>query len=182
MPVTPDEVLRFWFEETPPERRFAADPDFDAEIARRFGEAVEAAGRGALDDWQRTAGGALALVLLLDQFPRNIHRGTPRAFAFDAKAREVADRAVATGLDRLVPRGRRMFFYLPFEHGENLADQVRAVHLMAGLGDERALDWALRHWRIVARFGRFPHRNAVLGRASTSEEERFLAQPGSGFG
>ncbi len=181
MPVGPDEVLRFWFEETPPDRRFRADPKFDAEIARRFGDAVEAAGRGELDHWQETPEGALALVVLLDQFPRNIHRGSPRAFAFDAKAREVARRAIAAGFDRKLPRGRRAFFYLPFEHSEDLTDQVRAVHLFATLGDEGLLDWAFRHWRIVARFGRFPHRNAVLGRTSTPEEERFLATPGSGF-
>lgn len=176
-----DEVLSFWFSRRVEPLWFRSDPALDAEIRGRFGGLVAAAGAGERDGWLATPTGALALVILLDQFPRNIYRGTPAAFAADAKARVVADRALALGHDRQVEPARRMFFYLPFEHSEQLADQERSLALFTALGDAELLDYAVRHHDIIARFGRFPHRNAVLGRPSTAEERAFLTQPGSAF-
>lgn len=185
------DVLDFWFSESARTRWFEKDPGFDAEIHRHFGAAVRQAAEGRLDDWAETPESCLALVLLLDQFPRNIHRDSPRAFATDPKARAVADKAIARGFDRRLPQDWRIFLYLPFEHSEALADQHRAVALVRQLaegqeGDARTqalnyLDYAVRHEQVIARFGRFPHRNAVLGRPSTPEEEDFLKQPGSSF-
>ncbi len=176
-----DEVLAFWFSERVEPLWFSSDRMLDAELRERFGALVAAAGEGALDDWLETPEGALALVILLDQFPRNIYRGTAAAFAADAKARVVADRALALGHDHQVEPARRMFFYLPFEHSEQLADQERSLALFTALGDPELLDYAVRHHEIIVRFGRFPHRNAVLGRPSTAQEQAFLTQPGSAF-
>ncbi|HEX6012488.1 MAG TPA: DUF924 family protein [Geminicoccaceae bacterium] len=176
-----EDVLSFWFAPDGRERWFEPDPAFDAEIARRFAPMVGDAAAGRLDAFAGEPRGALALCVLLDQFPRSIWRGTPRAFAQDEAARRVADRAVAAGLDRDLPPEQRLFLYLPFEHSESLADQERSVALMAGLGDAEWLDYAVRHRDVIARFGRFPHRNAVLGRESTPEEAAFLAEPGSSF-
>jgi uncharacterized protein (DUF924 family) len=176
-----EEVLAFWFDPANRERWFERDPAFDAEIARRFAPSIEDAAAGRLDAFAGEPRGALALCVLLDQFPRNVWRGTPRAFAQDEAARRVADRAVAAGLDRGLPPEQRLFLYLPFEHSESLADQERSVALMAGLGDAEWLDYARRHRDVIARFGRFPHRNEILGRASTPEEEAFLREPGSSF-
>jgi uncharacterized protein (DUF924 family) len=176
-----ENVLAFWFAPGGRERWFEPDPAFDAEVARRFAPLVEDAAAGRLDACAGEPRGALALCVLLDQFPRNVWRGTPRAFAHDEAARRVADRAVAAKLDRGLPPEQRLFLYLPFEHSENLADQERSVALMAGLGDAEWLDYARRHRDVIARFGRFPHRNAILGRASTPEEEAFLREPGSSF-
>lgn len=176
-----DEVLAFWFSERVAPLWFRSDPALDAEIRERFGALVTAAAAGELDDWLETPEGALALVILLDQFPRNIYRGTPAAFAADAKARAVADRALARGHDHQLAPARRMFLYLPFEHSEQLADQERSLALFTALGDAELLDYAVRHREIIARFGRFPHRNAVLGRPSTIEEQAFMTQPGSAF-
>jgi uncharacterized protein (DUF924 family) len=176
-----EEVLGFWFAPGGEGRWFKPDPAFDAEIRRRFAPLVEEAGAGRLDGWGATPDGAVALCLLLDQFPRNIWRGTPRAFAHDPAARRVAGAALAAGHDARLPPPRRLFLYLPFEHSEDPADQDRSCALIAGLGDAEWLDYARRHRDVVARFGRFPHRNAILGRASTAEEARFLQQPGSSF-
>lgn len=176
-----DEVLAFWFSERVEPLWFRSDPALDVEIRDRFGALVASAAAGALDDWLETPAGALALVILLDQFPRNIYRGTPQAFAADAKARAVADRALALGHDRAVEPTWRLFFYLPFEHSEQRADQQRSLELFTALGDVKLLDYAVRHHEIIARFGRFPHRNAVLGRPSTAEERAFLTQPGAAF-
>jgi len=137
----------------------------------------EAAASGALDAWSASAEGSLALILLLDQFPRNAFRDTPRMFATDAQAREVADAAIAAGQDKQVEEPLRPFFYMPFMHSETLRDLDRCVACMEDVGGE-SLRFARHHRDIVARFGRFPHRNAVLGRASTTEEERFLAEGG----
>lgn len=182
------QVLDFWFgpEDAPGRGRFrkqwfAVSPAFDAEIASRFLTVWEEAAAGGLDHLADTPNGSLALVLILDQFPRNMFRGTPRAFATDARAYAVADTAVARGFDRQVLPVQRIFLYLPFEHSESLADQERCVTLMTALGDDMAIDYAVRHRDIIARFGRFPHRNAILGRPSTAEETAFLAQPGSSF-
>jgi uncharacterized protein (DUF924 family) len=175
------DILAFWFAPETKPRWFKPDPAFDATLKERFAAQVERAGSGALDAWRANADGALALVLLLDQMPRNIWRGTPRAFAFDGRAREIADHALAMGFDRDAPVDRRLFLYLPFEHSEALADQERSVRLFEALGDPDYLDYAVRHRDVIARFGRFPHRNTILGRPSTAEELAFLAEPGSSF-
>jgi uncharacterized protein (DUF924 family) len=177
-PGTPecDQPRAIWFE---------IDPAFDTACAAQFGEAQQRAARGELDAWLATRDAALALVLLLDQMPRNLYRGRPEAFACDAKARAAARQALASGFDRELPPVRRGFLYLPFEHSEDLADQELSVRLFAALspGEDQAsdLDFARRHHAIIARFGRFPHRNRVLGRISTPEEEAFLKEPNSSF-
>jgi uncharacterized protein (DUF924 family) len=178
-------VLRFWFGE-PPEygtslkRWFEKDPAFDARVSEEFLRLYErlAAGRDA--GWLRRPADCLAYIVVLDQFPRNMFRGAARAFAADPLALAAARHAVESGHDRGMLVVERQFVYLPFEHSESLADQERACELMRPLGED-LYDWALRHKRIVERFGRFPHRNAALGRASTPEEIAFLQQPGSGF-
>jgi len=186
------EVLDFWFSDGPDAFRkawFVRDDGFDAEIRRRFGALLEPAREGALDDWALMAEGALALLLVLDQFPRNLHRGTPQAFAADAKARQVArDAVLARRLDAMLAPTQRIFLYLPFEHSEAMADQDLSVALFEGLRDAPqhrmpggAIDFAWRHWLVIRRFGRFPHRNAALGRDSTPAELAYLAQPGAGF-
>ena len=186
-------ILDFWF--LPPDHPghghyrpewFRKDEAFDAAIRERFGGEVEAALTGAPRDGSDEA--RLARILLLDQFTRNIFRGTPRAFGGDAQALALAEKLVATGRDKNLSPWQRCFAYLPFEHSESLLDQERAVALFAALRREmqhesfdNACDYALRHRAVIARFGRFPHRNAVLGRASTAEEIEFLKQPGSSF-
>ncbi|MEJ8835875.1 DUF924 family protein [Ramlibacter sp. AN1133] len=172
----PHEVLRFW-EDAGPRRWFKPDADFDARFREGFLAAHEAAAAGAMDPWLASAEGALALVLLLDQFPRNAFRGTARMYATDAKARAAADLAIRAGFDRTVPQELRQFFYLPFMHSEQLADLDRCVTLNEQVGGE-SLRYARHHRDIVARFGRFPHRNAILGRPSTPDEERFLGEGG----
>jgi uncharacterized protein (DUF924 family) len=174
--VTPAAVVSFW-REAGPARWFSKDAAFDAAFRERFLVAHEAAAAGELQDWPASAEGALALVLLLDQFPRNAFRGTARVYATDAMARKVADAAIAAGHDRQVDAALRSFFYLPFAHSEELRDLDRCVALNTPLGGE-SLRWARHHRDTVARFGRFPHRNAILGRTSTPEEERFLAEGG----
>jgi uncharacterized protein (DUF924 family) len=156
---------------------FAKDADFDRRFRERFLPLHEAAVRGELTDWRPWPNGALALLLLLDQFPRNAFRGTPRMFASDAMAREEADAAIAAGHDRAVDAELQMFFYLPFGHSECLADQERSVALARRLGGSYAAD-AEGSRLIVERFGRFPHRNPVLGRAMTPEEQAFLSEGG----
>jgi uncharacterized protein (DUF924 family) len=174
----PREVLRFW-QEAGPERWFRRDDDFDARFRERFGTAHEAAAAGRLFSWEETPEGALALVLLLDQFPRNAFRGTPRMYATDALARNAARAAIAAGHDLRVDAQLRPFFYLPLMHSEDLPDLERCVALNQELGGEH-LRFARHHRDIVARFGRFPHRNALLGRRSSQDEEAFLAEGGFG--
>ncbi len=176
-----DELLAFWFAPGTKPRRFARDGSFDAELRDRFGPLAAAAAEGRLDRRAGTPRGALGLVLLLDQLPRNLHRGDPRAFAQDEKARAVASAALAAGHDAALGQDERLFLYLPFEHSEDLADQERSVALFTELGAPEWLDYAVRHRDIVRRFGRFPHRNAALGRASTEEELDFLREPLSSF-
>lgn len=171
--ATPDEVVAFW-REAGPDRWFNKDEDFDQACRDRFLLTYEAAARGDLNDWELTPGGALAVVLLLDQFPRNMFRGTRRVYATDHAALMAADRAVERGRDREVAPELRRFFYLPFMHSEALHHQDRSVTLNEGLGDPEVLKWAGHHRDIIARFGRFPHRNDLLGRESTPEEEAFL--------
>jgi len=185
--VTADEVLAFWFQG---ERNlfrsdpwFTKVPEFDALCRERFGFTVQAALDGALDPWAATPTGTLALVIVLDQLPRNIHRGTHLAFAGDAHARRFARNAIAGGIDAQLTPVERIFLYLPFTHSENLADQDLSVRLFAALESpsSKALDSAERHRDVIRRFGRYPHRNAALGRISTPAEAAYLAEAGSGF-
>ena len=176
--MTPADVVAFWTE-AGPKAWYRKSKAFDAEISRRFEALHFAASRGELDGWADTPEGALALLLLLDQFPRNMFRGSPHAFATDPLARRVARTAVDKGFDARVEPGLRQFFYLPFEHSEQLEDQDRAVALCAASGDADLEKWARLHRDIIARFGRFPHRNPCLGRATTAEEQAFLN--GGGF-
>jgi len=178
-------VLRFWFGEAPEygtslKRWFEKDVAFDAQVCAAFLPLYErhAAGGGA--DWLQCPADCLAYIVVLDQLPRNMFRGTARAFDADPLALAAAKLAVRSGYDREMLVVEKQFIYLPFEHSESLADQERACELMRPLGEE-LYDWALRHRRIIERFGRFPHRNAALGRASAPEEIEFLKQPGSGF-
>lgn len=170
------EVLTFW-KEAGRDKWFRKDAAFDAAIRGRFLDAHFAASRGEFDDWGATAEGSLALLLLLDQFPRNMFRGSGHAFATDGLARAVATRAVDAGQDLEVDESLRAFFYLPFEHSEDLDDQERSVVLCEPLGPDM-LKWAVLHRDIIARFGRFPHRNACLGRETTPEEQAFLDEGG----
>ncbi|MGY2047531.1 DUF924 family protein [Methylobacterium sp. JK268] len=170
----PDEVVAFW-RQAGRERWFAAVPDFDA-ACRGFLGAHEAGARGDLAAWETQPAGALALVLLLDQFPRNLFRGSPRAYATDPLAREAAARALDRGFDEAVEPALRVFLYMPFMHAEDPALQERSLALFAALGDPDHLAAAREHRALIQRFGRFPHRNAVLGRANTPEETAYLAR------
>ncbi|MGE5616693.1 MAG: DUF924 family protein, partial [Bacillota bacterium] len=185
-----DDVLDFWFgsrDARGPARPewFRRDEAFDAEIRRRFGALHSRAASGELDSWRANPESLLALVVVLDQFSRNLYRDDPRAFAQDDYARDCADGALARGDDLGLRPVERQFFYMPFEHSEDLQDQERAVDLMRSLEafeETRGLtQWAERHRDVIRRFGRFPHRNRILGRASTPEETAFLEQPGSRF-
>jgi uncharacterized protein (DUF924 family) len=177
---SPADVVSFW-RAAGPAKWFAKDDALDAEIIRRFESAHHAAARGELNQWAETSEGALALLILLDQFPRNIWRGSAHAFATDQLARQIAHDAVAAGHDLTADVAMRLFFYLPFEHSEALADQdlclAKCAALDAASGSEWS-KWANLHRDMIARFGRFPHRNACLGRASTAEELAFLADGG----
>src|SRR5215475_15535903 len=178
MAATADEIVSFW-RAAGPDRWFNKDETFDDEIRRRFLESHEAAAAGKSTDWEQSAQGALALLILLDQFPRNMFRGEARAFATDALARAVAAGALVRGFDGQVPKELFNFFYLPFEHSEDIADQERCIALNKATGDAENLKWAELHADIIRRFGRFPHRNAALGRVTTPEEQAFL--DGGGF-
>jgi len=172
VPAEATEVASFW-RAAGPAMWFAKDADFDQRFRARFADAYARAARGALDGWAATPEGALALIILLDQYPRNSFRGTPRMYATDSHARTIADRAIARGHDRGVEAALQLFFYLPFGHSEALADQERAVELCRRLGEPN-LSRAIHHRDIVARFGRFPHRNAILERPMRPEEQRYL--------
>ena len=185
-------ILDFWFADGPDTARpawFRRDDGFDAQIRERFQALLDPAREGELDGWAETPEGALALLLVLDQFPRNLHRGTPHAFAADAQARRVARIAVVERrLDLRLTPTQRVFLYLPFEHAEDMAAQDLSVALFEGLRDHPAhaapggaIPYAWRHREVIQRFGRFPHRNAALGRVSTPAEQAYLAQPGAGF-
>lgn len=178
-------VTAFWFG-LEPSRWFGKDAAFDAELRQRFGALLDTAQAGGLKDWLDSPEGALAYVLVTDQFPRNIRRDSAAAFAADPLALAAAEAAVSQGFDRLLEPVRRVFLYLPFEHAEDLARQDRAVALFTRLAEEHPdmayyLDYAVRHREVIARFGRFPHRNKLLDRASRADEIEYLAQPGAGF-
>jgi len=186
--MTPGHVLDFWFGAATEPRGlwFRKDATFDAQIARDFGPAIDAALRGELDGWAAQADSALARLVLLDQFTRNAYRDTPRAFAGDAQALAGARAMLAAGFDQALPALQRVFVYLPLEHAEDMAAQDDAVRLFAalsadapGLADYEV--WARKHAAVIARFGRFPHRNEQLGRPSTPQEIAFLREPGSRF-
>jgi uncharacterized protein (DUF924 family) len=177
-PITPADVLAFW-REAGPDKWFEQDAAFDAAIRDRFLDTYEAAAAGRLAAWENAAEDALALVLVLDQFPRNMFRGEARMFAADPLARHVADRAIARGFDKLYVPPERRFFYLPFTHSENLADQERCVALNRAAADDEGVKYAELHSDVIRRFGRFPHRNRALGRATTPDEQAFL--DGGGF-
>lgn len=189
---TPAGVLDFWFSEEARARWFRKEEAFDAEVRRRLGAAAAAALEGRLDGWLEAPESALALVILLDQVPRNIHRGSALAFAADSRARVAAGRAIERGFDRRLPLDQRWLLYLPFEHSETLADQRRAVALFEGWAAQHCdgapreaareqVRYVRRHEEIIERFGRFPHRNAVLGRESTQAEIVFLREPNASF-
>lgn len=195
-----NEVLEFWFGNETTDAAISAEKgalwfrksdEVDREIAERFGRLIEAAQRGELNEWTETARGLLALVVVCDQFPRNTRRGSGTAFALDARARALSLHAINTGKDLALRRVERLFVYLPFEHSEDIADQDRSVALFEKLAAEARADggapmdgyvkYAEQHREIIARFGRFPHRNGALGRESTAEELAFLTEPGSSF-
>ena len=177
MHMQPHEVVEFW-RAAGAQRWFARSEAFDAECAACFREAHHAAARREFENWQDDAQGTLALLILLDQIPRNVFRGSAHAYASDGLAREYAQRALEMGHDTQVEAALRPFFYLPFEHSENLADQERSLFLHRALPGENADHWARIHYDIIRRFGRFPHRNAALGRRSTPEEQAFLDSGG----
>jgi uncharacterized protein (DUF924 family) len=185
-------VLNFWFgepgsDEFGKSRKiwFQKNDALDAELRLRFGFLQSEAARGRLDAWQTRPKSALALILLLDQVSRNIYRGEPASFATDSRALAVARNTIAKGFDRGLLPVERWFVYMPFEHAEDMASQRESLRLFAslrsGADGKSNIEWAKRHYDIIARFGRFPHRNGILGRESTAEEIEFLKQPGSGF-
>lgn len=183
-------ILDFWFgtgSDRGKEQKFwfIKNKEFDEEVRSRFLPTYHAAAAGKLDDWKESPESCLALILLLDQFPRNMFRDSPQSFATDEKALETAKYALKQGYDIQLLPVQRWFIYLPFEHSENLEHQRQAVALFETLEDDpqsaSSIDYAKRHLEVIKRFGRFPHRNAVLGRESTPEEEEFLQQPGSSF-
>ena len=171
------EIVSFW-SNAGWDRWFTKDAAFDDQIRERFLDTYEAAAAGKLSGWEHSAQDALALLILLDQFPRNMFRGDARAFATDPLARAVAAGAIVRGFDSQVPKELRGFFYLPFEHSEDLADQERGIAFYKAAGDAEGLKWGEIHADIIRRFGRFPHRNAVLGRTTTPEEQKFLDDGG----
>jgi Uncharacterized protein conserved in bacteria len=173
--ASPEQVLAFW-REAGPDKWFAKDEAFDQACRDRFMATYQAAARGDLNEWELTHDGALAVVLLLDQFPRNMFRGTRDVYKTDPAAVLVADRAIERGYDKRVEPALRRFFYLPFMHSESLRHQERSVAFNEALGEEDSIKWARHHRDIVARFGRFPHRNAILGRETTPEEAAFLEE------
>src|SRR5574337_13555 len=191
MSTHPQEVLAFWFDPAHAAYWFAASAQFDAQIRRRFGQAVEAAMQGDLDDWTASPDSWLALLILLDQFPRNLYRDDARAWSSDVKAQRIAWSGLDDAFDQSLPPLQRVFAYLPLEHAEDRRLQQRSVLLFEALHAEVPpeqrerhavfVDYARRHRDVIARFGRFPHRNAVLGRTNTPEEASYLAQPGAGF-
>ncbi len=189
---TANEILEFWFGKPgeadygkPRKVWFIKNPEFDQQVRSRFLPIYQQAAAGELEDWKHSPQSCLALIILLDQFPRNLFRGQPQAFATDSQALTYAKHAVANGFDKELLPIQRQFIYLPFEHSENLANQHRCIELFSALKDYpeciSGVDYAHRHFKVIERFGRFPHRNKILGRETTPEEIEFLQQPGSSF-
>ena len=175
------QVLRFWFEELDRGDWFRANSNVDDAIKDRFGALVEELSETPASAQCVSSKQALAAIVALDQFPRNMFRGTPRSFQYDGLALEIAKESISQELDLPLNRDQRLFLYLPFEHSENLEDQVRAVELISALNDKYYTDYAVAHHNVIERFGRFPHRNEILGRPSTPDELAYLALPDSGF-
>ncbi|MFZ0852740.1 MAG: DUF924 family protein [Hyphomicrobiaceae bacterium] len=175
------DVLRFWFEETAPDQWFKKDDAFDQSVRAHFRQTHEHVASLSREDCSTDPDTALAAIIVLDQFSRNMFRGTTRAFASDPQALRIAETAIANGFDRQVSAGVRLFFYLPFEHAEAGEAQARSVALITALADPELVKWAEAHKAVIDRFGRFPHRNAILGRTSTLQELEFLQLPGSAF-
>ena len=177
------DVLAFWFEQTLPAQWFQVSPEFDAKIRERYEEPHEKAAMGIFDDWRTDSDGCLALCILLDQFPRNMYRGTAKAFATDSKALVVSKFAVSKGFDQVLTPVKRRFLYLPYEHSEHLNDQRKCVELFEKMkkDDPLGYDYAIKHLKVIEQYGRFPHRNKILGRMNSPEEEEYLAQSGAGF-
>ena len=180
-PARIEEVLTFWFNDLSPDDWFESDEAVDSLIRERFQELHESLREQVPDTWRSSARGCLAAVIVLDQFPRNMYRGASRAFAADGTALSLAKEALVRGFDRELPIDERKFLYMPFEHSENPAEQARSMELFGTLDNELDLDYARRHKEIIDRFGRFPHRNAALGRTSSPEEIKFIKEPGSSF-
>lgn len=187
-----DLVLKFWFEELQPKDWFNGGDAVDALIEKRFGDLIEPAYKGELDRWLKSPKGVLALIIILDQFPRNLFRGTPQAFAYDDRALSLALDGISLGLDETLEPIQRVFYYLPLEHSEDIRVQDRSVERYARLAtqvwaeEDRSpfrnyLEYAWRHYSIIKRFGRYPHRNKILGRKSSKQEKAFLKEPGSSF-
>ena len=179
--ICPADVIDFWFRETAPRQWWTKDEGFDATVRERFAALHAAAAQGELFAWRTTAEGRLAEIIVLDQFSRNLHRGTPAAFAQDGMALVLAQEALAQGLDAQLEPAQRAFLYMPYMHSESAAIHAQSVQLFAQPVVEGNLRFALQHQAIIERFGRYPHRNAILGRASSDEELTFLRQPGSAF-
>lgn len=177
------DILDFWFEETQTRQWFQVDPAFDKTVTDRYLDSYEKASLGIYDDWKNSSDGCLALCLLLDQFPRNMFRGSAKAYATDSKALVIAKYAISKGFDQVLIPIKRRFLYLPFEHSENLNDQRRCVELFETMKkyDPMGHDYALRHLKTIERFGRFPHRNIILSRMDTPEEQEYLALHPAGF-
>jgi uncharacterized protein (DUF924 family) len=175
------ETLHFWFEELTAKQHFVKDTALDETIRTRFGDLLAAAARCELFAWRATAEGRLAEIIVLDQFSRNVYRDTPRAFAQDALALVLAQELVASGKDHSLPVAQRVFAYMPYMHSESALVHTQAVALFTQLGIADNLNFEMRHKAIIDRFGRYPHRNAILGRSSTAEELAFLNEPGSSF-
>ena len=177
----PEEVVGYWCETLTAKDWWQSTPDLDARVFSRFCATHRALSRAVTPEWRESPEARLAAIIVLDQFPRNMYRASPMAFATDWIARREARLALEAGADKLVDYGRRHFFYMPFEHSEELADQDLSVSLFEVHDDEMYLDYAIRHREVIAEYGRFPHRNVFLGRLSTPEEKAYLAEPGAGF-
>src|SRR3989338_6173344 len=180
MKNTREDILSFWFTETTPAQWFQVSPLFDEMVRTKFLDHFLLSDRGYVDDWANSADGALALILTFDQFPRNMFRDTPQQYETDAKALKIAELAIERGFDQVMTPLKRRFFYLPFEHSEDLDHQYRSVELFGKMknDDPMGVEYAERHLRVIEQFGRFPHRNKILGRESTPAEETFLKTVG----
>ncbi|MGB0664209.1 MAG: DUF924 family protein [Pontibacterium sp.] len=174
-------VIEFWFNELTPAQWWQVDTNLDADILARFSSLHLAAQQGELSHWRQTPEGSLAEIIVLDQFSRNMYRGTPQAFASDGLALALAQFAIEKGYDTQLEPLQRSFLYMPFMHSESAKIHVQALSLFTSLGNENNLDFEIKHKAIIDRFGRYPHRNQILGRVSTAEEEAFLTQPNSSF-
>jgi uncharacterized protein (DUF924 family) len=177
------EVLDFWFVETQPQQWFQKNELFDTLIRERFLMTYNMAKQGICDNWAQDPSGAVALTVVLDQFPRNMFRNSPQAFETDEKALLNAKAVLAKGFDKLVPLAQRRFLYTPFMHSENLSDQTNSLRLFEAMkaDDPMSYDYAVRHYDIIKKYGRFPHRNKILGRDNTEEEDAYLSMPNAGF-